>query len=159
MLVEKAEILSKGKATSDRVEGKSRKIVQRLVKFGQSWWKKQKHCPKEMQLRTELGEKGETLSKVKATSDRVGRKGVTLSKVKGTSDRVGRKGETLSKVKATLDSVEGKTRKIVKRQRNFGQSWWEKQKHCQKAGQLQPVLAEKAETLSKGCENSKEKRR
>jgi hypothetical protein len=60
------------------------------------------------------------------------------------------KGVTLSKGKATLDSVEGKTRKIVKRQGNFGQSWWEKQKLCPKAGQLQTVLAEKVETLAKG---------
>jgi hypothetical protein len=59
----KLAFISKGKATLDRVEGKSRKIVQRLVNFGQSWWKKQKHCQKARQLRTVLKGKAERLSK------------------------------------------------------------------------------------------------
>jgi hypothetical protein len=69
------------------------------------------------------------------------------------------KAERLSKGKSTSDSVGGKRRNTVKSQGNFGQCWWKKEKDCQKARQLWTVLKEKAERLSKGCENIKEKRR
>jgi hypothetical protein len=69
----KGVTLSKGKATSDRVEGKRRNIVKRQANFGQCWWKKQKHCPKARQLWTVLNEKPVRLSKGKPTSASVGR--------------------------------------------------------------------------------------
>jgi len=73
-LAEKGETLSKGKATLDSVGRKKRNIVKRQGNFGQCWQKKAKHCQKARQLRTEQAEKSETLSKDKATSDRVSRK-------------------------------------------------------------------------------------
>jgi ribosomal protein L19E len=73
-LVETSETLSEGKATLDSVGGKKRNTVKRQGNFGQSWQKKEKHCQKVRQLRTELAETRETLSEGKATSDRVGGK-------------------------------------------------------------------------------------
>jgi hypothetical protein len=73
-LAEKTATLSEGKETLDRVSGKYSNIVRRQRNFGQSWQKKQQHCQKAKELRTELAEKTATLSEGKRTSDRVSRK-------------------------------------------------------------------------------------
>jgi hypothetical protein len=153
-------------STSDRVGEKDRNIVRRQRNFGQSWRKRQQHCQKAGQLRTELAKKTATLSEDKGTSDRVGRKNSNIvrrqrnfgqswrkrqqhcQKTKELRTELAEKTATLSEGKGTSDRVGEKDSNIVRRQRNFGQSWQKKQQHCQKAKELRTELAKKTVTLS-----------
>jgi hypothetical protein len=58
------------------------------------------------------------------------------------------KAEKLSEERATSDRFEGKSRKAVRRTSNLRQVYREKQKSCQKKGQLQTGLKAIAEKLS-----------
>jgi hypothetical protein len=70
-------------STSDRVGGKDSNIVRRQRNFGQSWWRKQKHCQKTKELWTESAKNTATLSEGKRTSDRVNRKNSNIVRRKG----------------------------------------------------------------------------
>jgi hypothetical protein len=168
VLAENSETLSEGKGTSDRVGKKQRNTVKRQGNFGQSWQKTARHCQKARELRTELAENIETLSKDKGTSDRVGRKHRDTVRRQGNFGQSWQKTEkhcqkarelrtelaenieTLSEGKGTSDRVGKKQRDTVKRQGNFGQSWQKTARHSQKARELRTELAENIETLSKG---------
>ena len=57
-------------ATSDKSEGKGRKVVRSRSNFGQVYRKRSKSCPNLEQLRTSLEEKYEKLAEVGVTSDK-----------------------------------------------------------------------------------------